>query len=105
MFGFGTKESYAAMNIDAIHRLEGQPELIDIREPEELRLGSIKGAKNIPMGSLLGAPEQFLRKGPVYYIFCQSGMRSSRACAQLSKLGYTVVNLLGGMSAYSGAKR
>lgn len=76
--------------------------LIDIREPYETRMGSIKGAKKIPMGELLENPEKYLNKEDEFYIMCQSGMRSSRATKELDKLGYNVVNVSGGFGSYRG---
>ncbi len=105
MFGFTAKNTCKVMHINDIDSLEGYAALIDIREPYEFRSGSLKTAKNIPMGELLNNPELFMKKGGTYYLFCQSGLRSSRACAYLTKQGYDVVDLTGGMGAYVGTKR
>ena len=85
--------------------LIGKVSIIDIREPYEYSSGSLKTAKNIPMGNLLNSPDKFLEKSKEYYILCQSGGRSSGACRTLSKLGYQVVNVAGGMGSYVGTKR
>jgi rhodanese-related sulfurtransferase len=85
--------------------LIGSIELIDIREPYEYKSGSIKTAKNIPMGNLLGQPDRFLNKDKTYYIMCQSGARSSRTCSILTKQGFDVINVSGGMGSYVGSKR
>jgi rhodanese-related sulfurtransferase len=93
------------MNINDIDSLGGDAALIDIREPYEFRGGSLKTAKNIPMGELLNNPEQYMKKGATYHLFCLSGVRSSRACAYLTKQGYDVVDLGGGIGSYVGTKR
>lgn len=76
--------------------------LIDIREPSEVKLGRLKEAENIPMAELLNNPESYLNKEDEYYLMCRSGIRSASACAMLSDLGYKVINVGGGISAYRG---
>lgn len=105
MFGMFSKEAAKVMNINDIDRLDKNAALIDIREPYELRGGSLKAAKNIPMGELLSDPGRYLKKDRTYYIYCLSGARSARASAQLSKQGFDVVNLGGGIASYAGTRR
>jgi rhodanese-related sulfurtransferase len=105
MFGFFSKDTAKTININDIDRLDKNAVLIDIREPYEFKSGSLKKAKNIPMGELLNEPEKYLKKDGTYYIFCLSGARSSRASSYLSKQGYDVVNLSGGIGAYAGTMR
>ena len=105
MFGFMLKEAGKTVHVNDMDQLIGKVDIIDIRETYEYKSGSLKTAKNIPMGNLLNAPEQYLEKDKEYYILCQSGGRSSGACSMLSKLGYQVVNVAGGMGSYVGTKR
>jgi rhodanese-related sulfurtransferase len=105
MFGFFKSNDSKVMNINDIDSLDKNAKLIDIREQSEYKTGSLKTAKNIPMGDILTSPEKYMDKDKTYYIFCQSGGRSGRACAQLSNLGYDVVNLSGGMGSYVGTNR
>ena len=105
MFGFLTKSDTQSVNVNDLDSLIGQIELIDIREPYEFKGGSIKTARNIPMGTILNAPEKYLIKDKIYYIMCQSGGRSSSATKALAKLGYNVINVSGGMGSYAGSKR
>ncbi|ADL50043.1 rhodanese-like domain-containing protein [Clostridium cellulovorans] len=105
MLGFLKKNDGKAINVNDIDNLIGKVELIDIREEYEYKGGSIKGSKNIPMGELLGDPDKYLDKNKEYYIMCQSGGRSSKTCNVLSKQGYDVVNVSGGMGSYAGTKR
>lgn len=74
--------------------------VIDIREASEYAAQSIPGVKNIPMQGLLLNASNFLNKEDTYYIMCLSGGRSMMACTQLTQMGYSVVNLAGGISAY-----
>ncbi len=70
---------------------------VDVRTPGEYKARNIRQFKNIPLGSDFSK----LPKDKEILVICQSGMRSSQACKQLKKLGYTkVTNIRGGMSAY-----
>ena len=105
MFEFLKGNSGKVINVNDIDNLIGKVELIDIREDYEYKGGSIKSAKNIPMGELLYEPEKYLNKNKEYYIMCQSGGRSARACSSLTKQGFDVVNVSGGMGSYVGTRR
>ena len=80
-------------------------ELIDIREPYEYKSRSLKNSKNIPMGNLLTSPDKYLSKDKTYYIMCQSGGRSGRATRILTKQGFNVIDVVGGISSYLGIKK
>lgn len=98
MFFFKKKyESIASSDMD----IKTQ-ELIDVRTKAEYQAAHIPKSRNIEMEKLLERPEAFLKKGRGYYIICASGMRSSRVCKHLSKLGYTVTNVKGGTMSYKG---
>ncbi|EKQ52990.1 rhodanese-like domain-containing protein [Clostridium sp. Maddingley MBC34-26] len=105
MFGFLKRDEGKVINVNDIDNLIGKVELIDIREKYEYAGGSIKSAKNIPMGELLKDPEKYLNKNKEYYIMCQSGGRSARACNSLKSQGFDVINVAGGMGSYVGTKR
>ena len=105
MFGFLKKEDTKVINVNDIDNLIGKVELIDIREDYEYKGGSIKSSKNIPMGQLLNEPEKYINKNKEYYIMCQSGGRSARACNNLKSQGFNVINVAGGMGSYVGTKR
>jgi rhodanese-related sulfurtransferase len=57
------------------------------------------------MGNLLSSPEKYLIKDKTYYIMCQSGGRSGNTCRALTKQGFCVINVAGGMGSYVGSKR
>lgn len=105
MFDFLKRDNSEVINVNDMDNMIGQVELIDIREPYEYKAGSIKTAKNIPMGNLLANPEKYLLKDKTYYIMCQSGARSQRTTRTLSKEGFSVINVVGGMGSYVGTKR
>ena len=105
MFDFLKKDNSNVIHVNDIDSLIGKVELIDIREPYEYKGGSLKTAKNIPMGNLLNTPEKYLIKDKTYYIMCQSGARSGSTTKALAKQGFHVVNVAGGFASYTGTKR
>jgi rhodanese-related sulfurtransferase len=90
---------------DDLDKLIGEIELIDIREPYEFAGGSIETAKNIPMDTLINAADKHMDKENTYYIMCQSGGRSRMTVNLLTKLGYHVIDVTGGMGSYVGTKK
>lgn len=105
MFGFLKRNKINVINVNDLDSLGGKIELIDIREPAEYKSGSIKTAKNIPMAALLSRPDKYLNKQKTYYIMCQSGARSGRTSRALAKMGFNIVNVLGGIGSYRGINR
>ena len=105
MFSFLKRDKSETINVNDIDNLIGKVELIDIREPFEYEIGSLKTAKNIPMGDLLNTPNKYLIEENTYYIMCQSGARSSMATRVLSKQGYNVIDVVGGIVSYVGTNR
>jgi rhodanese-related sulfurtransferase len=76
--------------------------LIDVRESQEYKNSHAPGAKLISLGVL----ERKLKEIPIereILVVCQSGMRSSQAAGILSKNGYQVKNVSGGMAAWQRA--
>jgi len=75
--------------------------LVDVRTLGEFRSGSLKGAKHIDFMSY-SFKDEFLKldKDKEYFLFCRSGSRSGQACNVLSKEGYKVYNLAGGIGAW-----
>lgn len=105
MFDFLKKDNSKVIHVNDIDPLIGKVDLIDIREPYEYRNGSLRTAKNIPMGTLVASPEKYLSKDKTYYIMCQSGARSGRTVKLLENQGFNVVNVAGGMGSYVGTYR
>jgi len=93
MFNFFRNDNSKVINVNDLDDLVGKINLIDIREPYEFKGGSIKGAKNIPMNTLLSDANKYLNKEKTYYIICQTGARSSMACRRLTKQGFDVINV------------
>lgn len=80
----------------ALHQKEGIT-ILDVREVDEFQAGHIQSAVNVPLSTL---EEQYsqLEAGKRYYVICQGGKRSERACQFLETKGFDVVNVEGGMN-------
>lgn len=74
-------------------------QLLDVRTPQEYAEGHIDGALNINVQSddFQRMVEQELSKDSTILVYCRSGRRSMDAAEILTKLGYKVVNLKGGI--------
>jgi molybdopterin/thiamine biosynthesis adenylyltransferase/rhodanese-related sulfurtransferase len=80
---------------------EGErPELLDVRELDEVRNGIVPGAKNLSRAHFESRVEDLLPdKGSEVVIYCASGVRSAFAARTLEELGYeNVVHLKGGFN-------
>lgn len=97
-FGFGTKTSVSPQ--EAKELLKGTAVLIDVREANEWRAGHVAGAIHIPLGKLSTSAKRIPKQRQVLVI-CQSGMRSRSAAKQLREMGFDVLNVSGGMSAWT----
>ncbi|MNO32805.1 putative adenylyltransferase/sulfurtransferase MoeZ [compost metagenome] len=74
--------------------------LLDVREQDEWMEGHVAGAKHIPLGELdLRLNE--LDPNHEMIVICRSGNRSRMACEFLSERGFHVVNMTGGLSAWT----
>nr|WP_027407771.1 rhodanese-like domain-containing protein [Anoxybacillus tepidamans] len=77
-------------------------QLIDVREADEFAAGHILGARNIPLTQLRMRMKE-LRKDQPIYLYCQSGLRSSRAAQMLYRKGYRdLYHLKGGFKTWTG---
>lgn len=78
--------------------------LIDVRTPDEFRLGHIPHAINMDVLDDCFTPSMMtLDKSNTYYVYCRSGGRSSHACLRMAEQGLTVFNLSGGINHWAGA--
>ena len=76
--------------------------LLDVRTPAEYRSGHIPGSKNIPLQAIDKVASVAENKDTALYVYCQSGARSRQAAGLLKQMGYTNVNNIGGIAAYTG---
>ena len=82
-------------------------QLVDVRKLDEFKEGHIPGAIHIDVltpSFLSNALTKLDKKRPCA-VYCRSGKRSAMAATLLAKEGYTVTNLLGGIIAWTEAKK
>lgn len=72
--------------------------LVDVREKMEFAEGSVKGAVNIPLGTIAAELNKFKDKKHIV-VFCRSGMRSGQAKKILEANG--IANVYNGGSVYA----
>ena len=89
-------ERIEPVEFQALHQKEDIT-ILDVREVDEFQAGYIEGAVNVPLSTLDKGYEQ-LDASKRYYVICQGGMRSERACKFLETKGFDVVNVEGGMN-------
>ena len=99
---FGKKSQFENINVGQIQsELEKGTTLVDIRNKEAFASGHIKGGINIPIRSLAFKLNLIDKSKPVM-IICYVGGSSVTAAKFLSKAGYQVKNVVGGMQAWTG---
>jgi rhodanese-related sulfurtransferase len=77
--------------------------LLDVRTEAEFKSKRIPNSININvMDSSFMKSISTLDKSKTYFVYCQSGGRSGSACSILSKQGFKVYNLDGGISGWTG---
>lgn len=80
---------------------------LDVREPGELAAGKVRGAVNVPRGTLEfkadpasatheAALSEAMRSGKTIVTYCAMGGRAAMAAAALKDLGYENVRHMGG---------
>lgn len=90
------KELAERLNSDGKHI-----KLVDVREPHELEISHIEGAKLIPLGQLAARMSE-LDSADEIVLFCKSGSRSARALELLASAGFRKMkNLKGGINAWA----
>ncbi len=75
--------------------------LVDVREPHELEIARLPGARLIPLGELPTRLSE-LKQDDEIVLFCRTGSRSSRALEMLLAAGYEhALHLKGGVNAWA----
>ncbi|MCG9793051.1 rhodanese-like domain-containing protein [Flavobacterium algicola] len=73
------------------------PQVIDVRTPEEFGSEHLVNAKNIDWKrSSFEVEAKKLDKSEPIYVYCRSGARSKQATAKLAELGFTTIYELDG---------
>lgn len=76
--------------------------LVDVRTAQEYHEGHIPGSVNVPLDRLGGISSFAPELDKKLFVYCLSGGRSARACAQLASMGYTDISDLGGIVGWTG---
>lgn len=84
------------ISIDDLNLIKENLYIIDIRSNEQYNSNHIPNAINIPQDKLILNPKKYLNYNDTYYIYCKKGKKSISLCTYLTKLGYKVINILGG---------
>jgi rhodanese-related sulfurtransferase len=85
---------------EAVRLINAGAQLLDLRGHDAFRAGHIVNARHVPMEELDAKVEKLDRDKPVL-VYCDSGMTSARAAAQLVRAGFTSVwQLAGGLAAW-----
>ena len=74
--------------------------LLDVREPYEIEICNVKGSLFIPMNEMPQNIEQ-LDKEKRYAVMCHSGVRSLYVSNYLNSLGYSTLNVIGGIEKWA----
>ena len=74
--------------------------LLDVREPYEIEICNVKGSLFIPMNEIPQNIEQ-LDKEKRYAVMCHSGVRSLYVSNYLNSLGYSTLNVIGGIDRWA----
>lgn len=102
MFFGSTSSKYENITVDQIEdELDKGAVLVDIRNKDAFKAGHIDGAVNIPIRSLPFKKKE-LDKDKTILVICYVGGSSKMAAKLLSKSGYEVKNVIGGMEAWNG---
>ena len=74
--------------------------LLDVREPYEIEICNVKGSLFIPMNEI---PQNIgqLDKEKRYAVMCHSGVRSLYVSNYLNSLGYSTLNVTGGIERWA----
>ncbi|HPF82692.1 MAG TPA: rhodanese-like domain-containing protein [Bacilli bacterium] len=91
---------FKSIDINNFKNKIGDISIIDIRSIEKYNSSNIPTSINIPSEKLILEPSKYLIKGKDYYIYCQHGKTSIKVCSMLSRLGYKVINVVGGYEAW-----
>lgn len=78
--------------------------IVDLRTQEEYERYHIPGAENIPYQELVEAKNK-LSKNITYILYCERGGSSLMAAKELSRYGYIIYTVIGGIRAWEDRER
>lgn len=84
---------------------DGEVTFVDVRDESEFKAGHVQNARNLPLNKLDERVHEIdkLKEKPLV-LYCDNGMRTSRAATKLRKNGFTQLHsLAGGLTAWEKA--
>lgn len=76
--------------------------VVDVRTVDEYLSGHIPGSFSLALNDINKIANIIRNREQSVFVYCQSGMRSRRACQALVDMGYSSVTDLGGICEWSG---
>jgi rhodanese-related sulfurtransferase len=73
--------------------------LVDVREPHEVAVGRIPGARHVPLRTLAASPLAHLEGDGPFLFVCAHGARSLTACMLAERAGVANVHSIDGGTA------
>lgn len=100
MFASTIKEIEATELAQWVNDANHQLRVIDVRQMEEIAMGTVRTAEALPLHILPARVNEFSMDEKLV-IICRSGARSAQACMFLQQQGFSnVYNLRGGMMSW-----
>lgn len=94
-------KSITVEQLSALRQNDGEPVLLDVREPWEYETCRLAGSLNIPMGEITERMNE-LDPAAMTIVICHHGMRSFQVGDYLEGSGFKdIVNLEGGIDAWA----
>lgn len=104
-----SQHNYENADVETFANLIQNPEvqLLDVRTVEEFSEGHLEGALNVDMkkDDFMEKVCSLMVKEKTIAVYCRSGRRSADVAEKLSSSGYRVVNLLGGILAWTAKQK
>ena len=107
--GASAQSAYKNVDVNGFEQLikSDSVQLVDVRRLNEYKEGHIPGSLHIDVldSTFLTKALATLDKHRSCAVYCRSGKRSAMAASLLTKEGFKVTNLLGGIIAWNEAKK
>ena len=99
---FESKLDFTLGPAELDHRIKDRQDLVvvDVRRPEDFREGHIPGAINLPREKWATAEGLSRHATNALYCYSQQCHLAAEGCLELSRLGFPVVELEGGIKAW-----